>query len=65
MACRTTGFDHADIHPELYLPRVSQEHIAGYEPPRDNTMTEAAMFVLSVLGIGIVLAHAIDAIRTP
>jgi hypothetical protein len=59
------GVNHADIHPERNLPRISQEHVACYEPPRGNTMTDAAMHAIVFLGVGIFLAHAIDALRTP
>jgi hypothetical protein len=59
------GVHHADIHPKRNLPRISQEHVACYEPPRDNTMTDAAMYAIVFLGVGIFLAHAIDALRTP
>jgi hypothetical protein len=59
------GVHHADIHPQRDLPRISQERIAGYEPPEGNTMTEIATFAIVFLGIGIFLAHAIDALRTP
>jgi hypothetical protein len=59
------GVHHADIHHERYLPRISQERLAGYEPPEGSAMTEIATFAIGFLGIGIFLAHAIDALRTP
>ena len=60
----TTGFSHVCVHPQLNLPRSSQELPVGHGKLEGKVMTEVVTAVLVFLSVGVFLAHAFDAYRT-
>jgi hypothetical protein len=58
------GFSHVCVHPQLNLPRSSQELPVGHGKPGGKVMTEVVIAVLAFLSGGVFLAHAFDAYRT-
>src|SRR5216684_6588199 len=60
----TTGFSHVCVHPQLNLPRSSQELPVGHGKLGGQVKTEVVTAVLVFLSVGVFLAHALDAYRT-
>ena len=52
------------VHPQLNLPRSSQELPVGHGKLGRKVMTEVVTAVLVFLSVGVFLAHAFDAYRT-
>jgi hypothetical protein len=60
----SNGVRHVYVHPQLNLPRSSQELPVGHSKPGGKVMTEVVIAVLAFLSGGVFLAHAFDAYRT-
>ena len=62
--CQTTGFYNVGVHPQLNLPRNSQDLPVGHGKLGGKVMTEVVIATLAPLSVGVFLAHAFDAYRT-